>query len=102
MILRNAVEEMRKGIIDADLGCGVCKKRIPTSSHGKRGGGRTIVAFRSNRHTYFMFGFLKNELSDIDAHELRRLKQYAQFLFALNESQISKLLERNELFEIDQ
>jgi hypothetical protein len=51
--LRNAVFEMQKGLIDAELGGGVCKKRIAASSYGKRGGGRTIVAFRSGMHTFF-------------------------------------------------
>ncbi|HLR13312.1 MAG TPA: type II toxin-antitoxin system RelE/ParE family toxin, partial [Burkholderiaceae bacterium] len=39
-----AVEEMSQGLIDADLGGYVVKKRVALSGQGKRGGARTIVA----------------------------------------------------------
>lgn len=99
-VLREAVAEMQKGLIDAQLGGGICKKRIPASSRGKRGGGRTIVAFQSNKHTFFLFGFLKNDTEDIDRTELKGLKQYAQHLFSLDDEQIAKLINEEELFEV--
>ena len=99
-VLYEAVIEMRKGLIDAQLGSGVCKKRIPASSRGKRGGARTIVAFQNSKHTFFMFGFLKNETSDIDQTELKRLKQYAQRLLALSAEQVTQLINDEELFEV--
>ena len=99
-VLRNAVREMQAGLIDAELGGGLCKKRIPASSRGKRGGGRTIVAFQSNKHTFFMYGFLKNESANIDQTELKALKQYAVHLFKLTEQQVEHLLEQDELFEV--
>jgi len=42
--LKNAVEEMRKGIIHADLGDNVYKQRVAIPDRGKRGGSRVIVA----------------------------------------------------------
>ena len=44
-VLRDAVEEMEKGLIEAQLGGGVCKKRIPVLSRGKRGGARASCLF---------------------------------------------------------
>lgn len=35
--LRQAVAEMENGLIDADLGGGVVKKRVATPGQGKRG-----------------------------------------------------------------
>lgn len=99
-VLRRAVSEMRSGLIDAELGGGICKKRICASSRGKRGGGRTIVAFRSDRHTFFVYGFLKNERSDIDHRELDRFRQLAWYLFRLTDEQITKLKNKGELFEL--
>ena len=70
------------------------------SSCGKRGGGRVIVAFKNNKHLFFMFGYLKNELSNIDQSELKALKQYAQYLFSLRDHHITSLLKAGELFEL--
>jgi len=48
--LCDAVSEMERGLIDADLGGGVVKKRVPLPGRGKRGGTRTLVATnKSNR-----------------------------------------------------
>lgn len=99
-LLWEAVSEMQRGLIDADLGAGVCKKRISASSRGKRGGGRTIVAFQTNKHTFFMFGFLKNERSDIDQKELKALRVYAGYLLGLKDEQIARLINEQELLEV--
>ena len=39
-----AVPEMAKGLIDADLGGGVVKKRVALPGRGKSAGSRTLVA----------------------------------------------------------
>ena len=43
-MLCQAVSEMERGLLDADLGGGVLKKRIALPGRGKRGGIRTLVA----------------------------------------------------------
>lgn len=43
-VLRKAVSEMAQGLIDADLGGYVVKKRVALPGQVKRGGVRTIVA----------------------------------------------------------
>jgi putative transcriptional regulator len=42
--LSNAVNEMANGLVDADLGGGVFKKRVALPGKGKRGGVRTLLA----------------------------------------------------------
>ena len=98
--LLEAVAEMRQGLIDARLGCGVCKKRIGIAGRGKRGGVRTIVAFQSDKHTFFMYGFTKNERDNIDQQELKGLRVYADKLLELKEAQIEVLVKAGELFEV--
>ena len=44
--LREAIDEMLRGLIDADLGGGLVKKRIAKSGQGKRGSYRVLLAFR--------------------------------------------------------
>ena len=43
-VLRVAVTEMEEGLIDADLGGHVYKKRVALHGRGKRGGARTLLA----------------------------------------------------------
>jgi hypothetical protein len=50
--LRQAVMEMNEGLIDADLGGGVFKKRIASHSHGKRGGSRALKALAADLLQY--------------------------------------------------
>jgi len=42
--LCDAVLEMMNGLIDADLGGGIIKKRVGIAGKGKRGGARTVLA----------------------------------------------------------
>lgn len=39
-VLKKAIHEISKGLIDADLGGGIIKKRIARMGQGKRGGHR--------------------------------------------------------------
>jgi hypothetical protein len=43
--LRAAVEELEDGLIDAELGGHVVKKRVALPGRGKRGGSCTLVVF---------------------------------------------------------
>lgn len=99
-VLRKAVQEIRDGLVDARLGGGIYKKRIPASSRGKRGGARTIVAFHAEHHTFFMFMFLKNERENIGRKELKALRQFSQYLLKLDDDKISEMIKNNDLFEI--
>jgi len=62
-----AVEEMIHGLIDADLGGHILKKRVALSGKGKRGGARTLVATRKADRWFFVFGFAKNEKANISS-----------------------------------
>ena len=75
--LFQSVIEMEAGLIDADLGGQLVKKRIALPGRGKRGGARTIVATNRGDRWYFIFGFGKNERANIDQHELRALQELA-------------------------
>jgi hypothetical protein len=75
--LCKAVEEMVAGLIDADLGGGVVKKRVGLAGRGKRSGARTLVATNRSNRWFFMFGFEKNERDNIGDEELQAFKDYA-------------------------
>ncbi len=58
--LINAVLEMEKGIIHADLGGSLYKQRVPLLERGKRGSVRTIIAARIG-DTYFFSLWVREE-----------------------------------------
>jgi hypothetical protein len=98
--LWDAVQEMRQGLIDADLGGHVLKRRVALLGRGKRGGARTIVATRMEDHWFFLYGFSKNERSNIDKHELKALQELARELLEFDRSQLSDALSAGEIVEI--
>lgn len=99
--LRQSVTEMEAGLIDADLGGQVVKKRIALPGRGKRGGARTIVATNRGDRWYFIFGFGKNERANMDTHELRALQKLASDLLGQDDAAIAAALKVDELVEID-
>lgn len=51
---------MERGLIDADLGGHVVKKRVGIGGRGKSGGARTIIAYQISDKAIFVYGFAKN------------------------------------------
>ena len=62
-VLCKAVDEMANGLVDADLGGYVVKKRVALAGQGKRSGARIIVATKLADRWFLLFGFGKNELA---------------------------------------
>jgi len=75
--LCGAIERAERGIIDADLGGGVIKQRVPRVGQGRSGGYRMLIAYRSGDRAVFLYGFAKNERGNIEDKELATLKEIA-------------------------
>ena len=58
------------------------KKRVGLAGRGKRGGVRTLVATNKGNRWFFMFGFEKNERTNISDEELEGLQTIAADLLA--------------------
>lgn len=99
--LRNAVAEMAEGLVDADLGAGVFKKRIAIAGRGKRSGARTLVASNLGDRWFFLFGFEKNERANVSDQELKVLQIMGQTFLAYNRTEISTALREGQLKEIN-
>jgi hypothetical protein len=95
-----AVTEMEAGLIDVDLGGNVFKKRVALPGMGKRAGARTLVAGKSSRKWFFLFGFTKNEKDNIDDDELVHLQGAAHRLLCLTDQDIEKVILTGELKEL--
>jgi len=98
--LCTAVREMTAGLYDADLGGGLLKKRIARPGHGKSGGFRTLVATNRGNRWFFVFGFSKNERSNIDRDEEDALKKLAAHLLLLTPPALAKAQNAGELMEV--
>ena len=98
--LCGAVAEMARGLIDADLGGGVVKKRVALPGRGKSGGARTLVATNKDSRWFFMFGFEKKGQANVSAKELAALQTIAADLFKLSPTQLDAHVESAALLEI--
>ena len=96
-----AVSEMARGLIDADLGGGVIKKRVPLPGRGKSGGARTLVATNKGNRWFFVFGFEKNDRANVSAKELEALQAIAADLLKLSSTQLDGNVKSEALQEID-
>jgi hypothetical protein len=96
-----AVREMSAGLYDADLGGGLIKKRVPRAGGGKRGGFRTLIATNKNDRWIFVYGFPKNDRSNIDQDEEKALKKLASSLLAFDSAAIEQAKQNHELMEVD-
>ena len=100
-LLLNAVDEMERGLIDADLGGGIVKKRVALPNRGKSGSTRTLIATNKNDRWFFMFGFEKNQSDNIDNNELHLLKDAAKKMLSFSDAMLDTALIKNDLQEIN-
>ena len=99
-VLRAAVVELEQGLADA-LGGYVYKQRVVLPGRGKRGGARTLIAFRRGQAVFFLYGYSKNERANINNAELRALRLLAKELLGYSEPSLAKAIKAGELVEVN-
>ncbi len=99
--LRDAVARAARGLIDADLGSGVIKQRVPRPGQGRSGGFRTLIAFKAAERSVFLFGFAKNDQDNIDNAELKVLRKAAAEMLSWNEKQVAAMLASGAWTEVN-
>ncbi|MDY5106139.1 MAG: type II toxin-antitoxin system RelE/ParE family toxin [Actinobacillus minor] len=90
--LRNAINDIENGLIDADLGSGVIKQRLPKQGRGKSKGYRSIIVYKFAEFSLFVYGFDKNDRANITADEEETLKQQPKPFWHLVPNKFSKPL----------
>jgi hypothetical protein len=73
--LCNVAREIDRGIYEADLGDGVCKKRVSIAGQGKCGGIRTLVAKKNKAAIVFIIGREKSSPGSDFTDSSRRQQQ---------------------------
>jgi len=99
--LLQAIDEMERGLIDADLGGFVYKKRIAMRGMGKSGGARTLIAYQVNNRAFFVYGFAKNKQANISRRELEALQLIADNLLSHNDKMLTHLVNEGVLTEVE-
>ncbi len=98
--LKSAISELETGLIDADLGGGLVKKRVARTGQGKRGGHRVLLAFKDNDRSIFVFGFSKNDRDNLDAEEKEMYKKVAKMYLGAPMSALEKMCNKGQLVEV--
>ncbi|EIC19436.1 type II toxin-antitoxin system RelE/ParE family toxin [Thiorhodovibrio frisius] len=98
--LRLAIGEMQQGLIDADLGGGVVKKRVGLPNQGKRGGFRTLLATNKCGLWIFIFGFEKSARGNIAPQELAALRMLARDMLRWDADTLEIAIRDGSLIEI--
>ena len=96
-----AVDEIGRGLIDADLGGHVLKKRVAIGGKGKSGGVRTLLAYRLGDRAFFVYGFAKSARANISADELKALKRLAKELLGYNDRELREAIQHGTLIEVE-
>lgn len=99
-LLRKTIEDIEKGLIDADLGSGVIKQRLPKSGMGKSKGYRSIIIYKSAEFSLFVYGFDKNERANISRDEEINFKLAAKTILAFNQEQIQQAIDGKAFIKV--
>ncbi|WP_271271263.1 type II toxin-antitoxin system RelE/ParE family toxin [Aliamphritea hakodatensis] len=97
-----AVREMEAGLIDADLGSNLYKKRIAQGHRGKRGSFRTLLAYKEGNKIFFLYCFTKSERENITPGEKLGLKLMSKVLLNYSDTQLEEAKSVGVLVEISE
>jgi hypothetical protein len=99
-LLCDAIKRADRGLIDADLGAGLIKQRVPRPGQGRSSGFRTLIVYRASERSVFVYGFAKNERDNIGDKEQQYWRRVAGALLGMDEAEIANAVSAGELMEI--
>lgn len=100
-LLCTAALEVEQGRFEADLGGGVCKKRVAVPGRGKSGSARTLVAKQHLNAIIFLIGREKNAPgADFPDAVVDAVKVIASGLHAQSVAKLDQMKKSGELKEI--
>jgi len=91
---------MENGLVDADLGGGILKKRLALPGRGKSSGARTLIATNKADRWIFIYGFEKNDKDNITQPELVFLQEIARDLLDCSDEALLNAISKEELEEV--
>ena len=98
--LKEIVKHLESGQFYADLGGRVYKMELARKGEGKHGGFRTIVIFKSEFRTFFVYGFPKSKMDNISEKVLKSYKELAKDNLSISDELINQWIKIQSLVEI--
>ena len=98
--LCEAISNVEKGLIEADLGGGVLKQRIARANEGKSGGYRSIILFRAGDKAFFVYGFAKSKRDNINQDELAGFKALADEMLGYDDATLVRSLKSGAIIKV--
>ena len=99
--LVRAVRDAGVGLVDADLGGGLIKQRVARAGQGKRGGYRTLIAYRRGERAVFLYGFAKSGRANIEDAELEAWRRVGRGYLGLDANALEAAIVADELTEVN-
>ena len=99
-LLQRAVEEIEAGIVEANLGGNLYKKRIATKGRGKSGSVRTLLAYFAGKKTIYLYAFEKSQRANITEKEKLALQELGNFYLKMNDKELEARLKAGAIVEI--
>lgn len=96
-----AIERAERGLIDADIGAGLIKQRIPRQNMGAARGARSIIFYRRGKVAIFLHLFPKSAKANLTPSELNEYRKLAAALEKLTDAQLGELSETRGWKDID-
>jgi len=88
---KEAIRKAERGLIDADLGGGLIKQRIPRGNQGAAKGSRAVVFYKRGRVAVFLHIFPKSHKANLSKSELAEYLKAAQVLEKMSENELLAL-----------
>ena len=99
--LCEAAEEVLAGRFEADLGGGLCKKRIAAAGRGKSGSTRVLIAKQHEAIVFFLVGRQKSDPgTDFSERQVAVAKIIAKGLQAATQAKLAALMVDGTIKEI--
>ncbi|WED22473.1 type II toxin-antitoxin system RelE/ParE family toxin [Vibrio sp. JC009] len=99
-ILKLCCLEMEHGLIDADYGGHLYKKRVAMPGRGKSGSYRTMIGARLGDSYFFLYLFPKKAQSNIDKAEEKALKELARHFLDKTSEDLARMVSKGLLFKL--
>src|SRR5271155_59603 len=88
---QDAIRKAERGLIDADLGKGLSKLRIPRGNQGAARGSQAVVFYRREKVAVFLHIFPKSKKANLTKSELAVYSQAAQEFAKLTDKELTAL-----------
>lgn len=82
------------------MGGGLYKYRLAKPGKGKSGGYRLIVCLKRGERLFFVYGFSKSVQENISGYEVEKYKDFADYLFSLNDADLDNAVKDGRLVEL--